>query len=203
MQQEERSERSRGQILEAALRLFSSQGYRATSVRQIAEAAAASTGNVYHHFADKEAIFRALLDQYFDATTRPDFPLNRAVTSSEFPANLEEIGRAAREAVREWRHHIRLIYVDVIEFEGKHIQRLFSDMNQLLGSMFSSSEARTVIADEIEPMAAASLTLRVFYNHFVLSTLFGVRDPLARTDDKAIHDISHILQHGLLKRPSG
>ena len=35
MQQEERSDRSRAALLEAALALFSSQGYRATSVRDI------------------------------------------------------------------------------------------------------------------------------------------------------------------------
>ncbi|MBV9496807.1 MAG: helix-turn-helix transcriptional regulator, partial [Acidobacteria bacterium] len=58
MQQEERSERSRSQILEAALRLFAHRGYGATSVRDIAEEAKVSKGNVYHHFPDKEAIFR-------------------------------------------------------------------------------------------------------------------------------------------------
>src|SRR5689334_6689237 len=71
MTQEERSERSRTQILDAALKLFSHRGYGATSVRDIAEAAGLSKGNVYHHFPDKESIFRALLDQYFSAMSRP------------------------------------------------------------------------------------------------------------------------------------
>ena len=39
MNQEERSQRSRKQVLDAALKLFSHQGYRATSIRDIAEAA--------------------------------------------------------------------------------------------------------------------------------------------------------------------
>ena len=49
MNQAEKSQRSREQILEAALDLFSTQGYRATSVRDIAARAEVSTGNVYHH----------------------------------------------------------------------------------------------------------------------------------------------------------
>ena len=57
MNQEERSQRSRAQVLDAALALFSHQGYRATSMREIADKAGVSTGNVYHHFKDKEAIF--------------------------------------------------------------------------------------------------------------------------------------------------
>ena len=79
MNQEERSERSRAQILEAALKLFSHRGYGATSVRDIAESAGVSKGNVYHHFSDKETIFRALLDQYFQAMSTPDFPFKPAL----------------------------------------------------------------------------------------------------------------------------
>ncbi len=40
MQQHERSERSRQQVLDAALALFSRQGYRGTSIREIADMAA-------------------------------------------------------------------------------------------------------------------------------------------------------------------
>src|SRR6185295_18316555 len=120
MQQEERSERSRGQILDAALKLFSHHGYGATSVRDIAEAASVSKGNVYHHFPDKESIFRALLDQYFQAMSTPDFPFNRALAEGTFPENLENLGRAARETVRDYREYVALIYLDAVEFDGSH-----------------------------------------------------------------------------------
>ncbi len=53
MTQEERSQKSRAQVLEAALALFSHRGYGATSMREIAERAGVSTGNVYHHFTDQ------------------------------------------------------------------------------------------------------------------------------------------------------
>src|SRR5512144_1176913 len=100
MQQEQRSERSRTQILDAALKLFSHRGYGATSVQDIADAASLSKGNVYHHFEDKESIFRELLDRYFHALSQPDFPFNRALAAGEFPDNLEQLGRAARETVQ-------------------------------------------------------------------------------------------------------
>ncbi|HEY6140188.1 MAG TPA: TetR family transcriptional regulator, partial [Thermoanaerobaculia bacterium] len=41
-----RSEHTRRQVLDAALDLFSHQGYRATGVKEIADAAGVSTGNV-------------------------------------------------------------------------------------------------------------------------------------------------------------
>src|SRR3954453_15846386 len=95
MTQEERSERSRTQILDAALKLFSHRGYGATSVRDIAEEARLSKGNVYHHFHDKETIFRELLYVYFGALSSPEFPFNRALAAGPFPENLEQLGRAA------------------------------------------------------------------------------------------------------------
>jgi AcrR family transcriptional regulator len=128
MTQEERSQRSRTQILDAALALFSHQGYRATSMREIAERAGVSTGNVYHHFKEKEAIFLALLDIYWQAIDDPDFPVNRALRTGSFPENLEEIGRAARESVAQYRPYVTLIYVDVVEFEGSHIRKFYSEM---------------------------------------------------------------------------
>jgi AcrR family transcriptional regulator len=48
MQQEERAERARTQILDAALKLFAHRGFGATTVREIADAANLSHGNVYY-----------------------------------------------------------------------------------------------------------------------------------------------------------
>ena len=71
MLREAKSEKSRRTILDAALALFSHQGYGATTMREIADRAEVSTGNVYHHFPDKETIFRELLDRYFVAMSQP------------------------------------------------------------------------------------------------------------------------------------
>ena len=79
MNQEERTRRSRAKLLEAALELFSRRGYRGTSVRDIADEAGVSTGNLYHQFPDKETIFRTLLDDYWAELALPDHPLNRAL----------------------------------------------------------------------------------------------------------------------------
>src|SRR4051795_10016106 len=130
MQREEKSERSRRQVLDAALELFAHQGYRATSVREIAEAARVSTGNVYHHFPDKEAIFNTLLDEFWKISETPRYPFTRALRSGRFPENIEQLGLAARESVREFRSYMALFFVDVLEFEGTHIKRFYSDTDR-------------------------------------------------------------------------
>ncbi|HEX8646922.1 MAG TPA: TetR/AcrR family transcriptional regulator [Thermoleophilaceae bacterium] len=50
----------RGDILDAALVLFNEAGYNLASVQDIAVAAEASIGSVYHHFEGKEAIAAAI-----------------------------------------------------------------------------------------------------------------------------------------------
>jgi AcrR family transcriptional regulator len=104
MQREEKSERSRRAVLDAALALFAHQGYRATTMRQIADRAEVSTGNVYHHFPDKDAIFRELIDEYMAITETQRFPFTRVLHGTDgFPDNLEQLGFAARDSVRQFR----------------------------------------------------------------------------------------------------
>ncbi len=47
-------------ILAAALDLFNVKGYDATTIDDVRQAAAASTGSIYHHFRNKQAIAAAL-----------------------------------------------------------------------------------------------------------------------------------------------
>ena len=54
------AEATRRAVLDAARPLFGRQGYAQTSVDEIADAARVTKGAVYHHFANKEALFRAV-----------------------------------------------------------------------------------------------------------------------------------------------
>ena len=137
MLRQNRSEHSRRQVLDSALNLFSHQGYRATTMREIADEAGVSTGNVYHHFEDKEQIFRTLLDEFWAINDSKRYPYTRALASGYFPGNLEQLGLAARDSVREFRSYIALIYVDVIEFDGTHIQKFYGQMGQRYARMFT------------------------------------------------------------------
>ena len=56
-----RSARKRRAIMEAATALFLRDGYRNTSMDQVAADAAVSKQTVYKHFADKEQLFRAIV----------------------------------------------------------------------------------------------------------------------------------------------
>ncbi|MCK5394527.1 MAG: TetR/AcrR family transcriptional regulator [Gammaproteobacteria bacterium] len=49
-------------VLEAAIQLFTKQGYFNTSVPDIVRESGVSTGSIYHHFGDKEGIAKALFE---------------------------------------------------------------------------------------------------------------------------------------------
>lgn len=203
MNQVERSERSRAGILDAALKLFAHRGFGATSVRDIAEAAGVSKGNVYHHFPDKESIFRALLDRYFETMSTPDFPFNQALASGTFPENLENLGRAARETVRAYRDYVALIYVDVVEFDGSHVRKFYEEMadrfNRFMRTHGMEEELKEKLQDGLSPISAVMLATRIFYNYFSIEIIFGVKDHFGKSTDTVVHEISNILRHGMLR----
>ena len=203
MTQEERSEKSRQQILDSALKLFSHKGYGATSVRDIAEDAELSKGNVYHHFPDKETIFRALIDRYFETMSQPEFPFNRALATGSFPENLENIGHAVREVIRDYKDYVALIYVDVVEFDGTHVRKFYANMHDRFDSFIKATgmekELEPKLAEGLSPVSAVMLATRIFYNYFSVEILFGVKDHFGKSTDEVVGEISKILRHGMLK----
>ncbi len=64
--QAERRETTRNAVMQAATTLFGTVGFATTTVDQIAGEAGVAKGAVYHHFANKEAIFAAV----FEMTSR-------------------------------------------------------------------------------------------------------------------------------------
>jgi AcrR family transcriptional regulator len=56
---EEYAEVTRGAIVEAAVARFAADGYAGANIDSIAELARVTKGAVYHHFADKAALFEA------------------------------------------------------------------------------------------------------------------------------------------------
>ncbi len=173
-------------------------------MRDIATAAGVSTGNVYHHFPDKESIFRELLATYWAAIDDPELPLNRALADSSFPDNLEALGRAARETVQEYRRYVALIYVDVVEFEGSHIRKFYSDMAQRFAEFMETHDDAATLTSRlrpgVSPLSAVMLASRFFLNYFAVEILFGVPNHFGKDSGQVVREISDILRFGMLPR---
>ncbi|MEX0786182.1 MAG: TetR family transcriptional regulator [Dehalococcoidia bacterium] len=60
----QRAQETRERIIHAAELVFARHGYGESTVQDIADEAAISMGALYHHFASKEELFRAILEEH-------------------------------------------------------------------------------------------------------------------------------------------
>ncbi|MGV8871330.1 MAG: TetR/AcrR family transcriptional regulator [Rhodococcus sp. (in: high G+C Gram-positive bacteria)] len=91
----------RAELLDLAATLFAENGLRATTVRDIADAAGILSGSLYHHFDTKEAmvdeILRGFLDELFAAYA------DIVATESDARSRLERLVAVSFDAID--RHH--------------------------------------------------------------------------------------------------
>ncbi len=87
----EQADATRTALSVAARQLFTERGYAATSTTEVVERAGVSRGALYHHFAAKEELFRAVFEQLEDEITK--HVAREALTSTD---PLEQLRRGTR-----------------------------------------------------------------------------------------------------------
>ena len=205
--QRAKSAATRAKGLEAALHLFSTQGFRGTTMRQIADHAGVSMGNLYYHFPAKEDIFTELIEQYWRRILDPDLPLNRVFTSADFPDDLEDLAAAAEQLVNDFEPYILLIYVDVVEFHGEHIRTFYDGMaerfREVYGERLRQRQERGEIGRDVDPLFAVMCATRWLLHYFTVERCVGVPVHLGMDRRQATESFIQLLRHGLLPRPDG
>ena len=97
----------RAELLDIAARLFAERGLRATTVRDIADAAGILSGSLYHHFDSKESMVDEILRRFLDTL----FERYQGIVSRELGPRetLDAIVTASFEAIHE-QHAAVAIY---------------------------------------------------------------------------------------------
>ena len=125
----ERTETTRTALLSAARRLFIEKSYAETATPDIVAAAGVTRGALYHHFADKQALFSAVVEQ--EAAKVADEIERAAPASVNARDALLEGGRAFVAAMAA-PGRTRLLLLDgpavlgravMDEIDGKHSAR--------------------------------------------------------------------------------
>ena len=151
----ERTEAMRAQLIAAGRALFTDKGYAETGTPEIVAAAGVTRGALYHHFADKQALFRAVV---VEEATRVAEEIERGAPS-DIPARDALIagGEAFLEAMRA-PGRIRLLLLDGPAVLGR------ADMDEIdatVGGTRSLREglALAMAAGAIRRMPLEALTL--------------------------------------------
>jgi len=125
----ERTETMRAALMAAARRLFIEKGYAETSTPEIVATAGVTRGALYHHFADKQALFHAVVEN--EAETVAD-EIERAAPADLPPLEALAKGGDAYLAAMAAPGRTRLLLIDgpavlgrpgMDEIDGRHAVR--------------------------------------------------------------------------------
>jgi AcrR family transcriptional regulator len=151
---------SRQQIIAASHRLFLEQGFHGTTMRQIAKEAGLALGSLYTHFPGKDELFKAVFDAY-----NPYLLLLLALENSQGATAEELVRTAARRMVTALSARpdlVKLVFIDVVEFQGRHLRENYADVGPRLERFAMRIKKNP---DEVHDLSADSL-LRAFFGLF-------------------------------------
>jgi AcrR family transcriptional regulator len=163
---DERRTRTRRELLDAAERLFSAQGFHATTVDQVADAAGYTKGAVYSNFESKEDLFLGVYERRVDRAlpaVRTAFDESSTAVEAFERITLESAARRGSEdgwlAVffEFWAHVLR----------HPELRERFAKQHTRLLDLFEPAVVRTAaeqgipLAEEPRKLAAARYAMQL------------------------------------------
>jgi TetR/AcrR family transcriptional regulator len=143
-----------GQIRAAATRLFASLGYEGTSLQAIAERVGVTKQTLLYHFASKDVLRRAVLEQIFEHWRERLPHILEAVTSGH-----DRFEALTRELVRFFEadeHRAQLLLRELLD-NPQEMRRLFADNLRpwilLVAQYIRQGQQSHIIHDDLDPEA--------------------------------------------------
>jgi len=198
-----RGEQKRAVILDAAERLFSSRGYAATRLEDVAEAVGLTRAALFYHFRDKQALYDAMIAEAF-APMAGELDAILASSEGSRAQRLELAVEAWVDAIVNRPTLARLILRFLADGAEQPTQRIFfdhDDITQKFWTLFEEGRA----SGEFKPLhdnpfhaAAAAIGTTVFYVAALTMLLPGQFEPLAPEQiaahkQEAVYTLRHLL----------
>ena len=178
------STNTRATILQTARHLFVQQGFTATSIRQLAEEAGIGKATIYHHFANKQAIALALLDQELDV----DRGLLAAIQAEADPRR--RIETAVHASLAIFQQSMSLIQVVQREVPAGQV-RLDAEFRAywqahvaLIAAAITQGQAEGIFR-AVDPEQAAQTLIAMIFGLVTSSLALGKTTPVP--EEGAIH----------------
>jgi AcrR family transcriptional regulator len=138
-----KAERTREQIVAAAMRLFREQGYQGTTMRAVAAEAGVSVGNAYYYFSSKEELIQGYYDQ---------MAAEQTAHCQDVFARTTDLGERLRGALTAWLESAQPYH----EFAGKFFATAAQPDNPLSPLSEASTPAREAMLELYRTLIAGS-----------------------------------------------
>lgn len=194
-------ERNQQRIEDAAVRVFTKLGYHGASVRDIAKEAGTSLGNLYNYYRSKEEIYLSVIGRYESHMEKLRRKSMGAMKDVFAPAELRKMAHVIREIVYDNPDYWRLMYIDVTEFGNQHFAGTFSslakNLKARLGPRLEASAQARGWNRGVDPALAFTAIYLQLFTYFLVEKLFGGKQHLGVSDDRAIDQLIKIATEGI------
>ncbi|MGB8012007.1 MAG: TetR/AcrR family transcriptional regulator [Terriglobales bacterium] len=194
-------ERNQKKIEDAALRVFTRLGFHGTSVRDIAKEAQVSIGNLYNYYRTKEEIFTTIIARYETHMEKLRRKALGGMHAAFEPDELLRMAHVIREIVYDNPDYWRLMYIDITEFGNQHFAGTFrslaKNMKQRLGPQLEASTRTGTWNRCVDPALAFTAIYLQLFTYFLVEKLFGGKQHLGVSDDRAVTQLIKIATEGL------
>ncbi|HEX3101177.1 MAG TPA: helix-turn-helix domain-containing protein [Pyrinomonadaceae bacterium] len=197
----------REQILKTAVDLFSKHGFRGTTTKEIARAAGVSEAMVFKHFATKDELYGAILDNKacqgeMQFSWREDSVIGKAMEERDDHAVFYNLALNAMNKQQSDPGFMRLLFFSALE-EHDLAERFFKEfvtrVYEFIGSYIEKRQKEGAMR-KIEPRIAVRAFLGMMIHQSLNNILWDKkRTVLDITNETAAKNFADILLHGVAK----
>jgi len=201
-----RGDERREQILSTAVNLFSRNGFRGTTTKEIARAAGVSEAMVFRHFATKEALYGAILDDKGCREGVGRFPwennelLKKAIEEKNDFEVFYQIAVSALEKHQSSEPFMRLLFYSALEahelaeqFFGDFVAKVYD----FIGDYIRQRQEDGVLR-QIEPRIAVRALMGMLIHHSLNNILWDKDHKLLDLpNEEAARNFAEIFLNGI------
>lgn len=189
-----KGERTRQSIIGAAHTVFVEKGYHAASMRQIAKIAGIALGGIYNHFESKEDIFAAVVHSRHPY--KRILPLALSAEGDDIETFVHNTGRAIVGELSENSDYVNLLFIEILEFRGKHMADIFQDIFPQVLPLLGRFQTENV--RDIPPMMLMRIFIGTFIAYYLTELSFG-ESVMPNMQEEAMGHFIDVFLKGILK----
>jgi AcrR family transcriptional regulator len=198
----ERTEERRGQILRAALEVFSRRGFHGATIREIAAQAGLAEGTIYLYFPSKQDVLKGVFAFIAEdaAALPPDEP-----AESDDVAFLTAFIRNRVRSLGRYASLLRLIAHEADLREDLR-QEFFARLHEQFVTRLEKYLRARIAQGAFRPMntaLAASTCFRLMMSYVMVHRVFELDSSTVRyTEDEHVAEMVALILYGVTARPS-